>query len=229
MISKKGCLIIHGFGGGYFEIEHLAEYLKAKGYLVACPSLTGHTGKRDDLKGVSYLEWLQSAEDSLNTIIDQCDECYVAGFSMGGLIAMNLCNSYNLKKLVTINTPIYCWDIKNILGYLRYDMIHKTTIYITKYIRSIFKYPMSAMYNFRLFLYKTKKIINNVRIPALVIQAKGDDTVKVKSGKYIYEHLGSKYKKLNHYERSNHVILNSEVYSKVCEDIYDFLEEDYND
>ena len=40
--DKLGCLIIHGFGGGIFEIESLAEYLTDREYMVACPKLKGH-------------------------------------------------------------------------------------------------------------------------------------------------------------------------------------------
>jgi carboxylesterase len=42
--NKLGCLIIHGFGGGIFEIESLADYLTERGYIAACPELKGHTG-----------------------------------------------------------------------------------------------------------------------------------------------------------------------------------------
>lgn len=48
-----GCLILHGFGGDVKEVAPLAACLIDQEYKVLCPSLKGHTGRREDLEGVS--------------------------------------------------------------------------------------------------------------------------------------------------------------------------------
>jgi len=111
-----GCLIIHGFGGNYDEISPLADHLKSRGYKVACPALAGHTGRRCDLKKAGYTDWIKSAERGFLDLAHRCQTVYIIGFSMGGLIAFNLALQHKVAGIVTINTPIYYWDVRKILS-----------------------------------------------------------------------------------------------------------------
>ena len=113
---NTGCLIIHGFGGNYDEISPLADHLKSRGYKVACPALAGHTGRRCDLKKAGYTDWIKSAERGFLDLAHRCQTVYIIGFSMGGLIAFNLALQHKVAGIVTINTPIYYWDVRKILS-----------------------------------------------------------------------------------------------------------------
>lgn len=86
--DKLGCLIIHGFGGGIFEIESLADYLKDREYIVACPKLKGHTGIGKDMKTADYKDWINSAEAELIKLMEKTQNIAIIGFSMGCLIAV---------------------------------------------------------------------------------------------------------------------------------------------
>ena len=222
--NKAGCLVIHGFGGSIHEVEPLAEHLVEKGYEASCPQLKGHTGQRQDMKKATYEDWIDSAEQELLGLKDKTDEIVIIGFSMGGLIAVNLACKYNIKAIITINTPIYYWDLKRVLFNLMEDLRNKNAHNFKRYMRANENSPIAAMYNFQLLLNKTKAKICKVDCPALILQAKDDDTVRKSSVDYIYESLSSEHKEIKFYNNGGHQILRSQSADKVISDVTDFLD-----
>lgn len=223
MKNNKGFLIVHGFGGHLFEIEYLKNYLENKGYYIESPILKGHTGIRKDLGKADYNDWINSAEEGLIKLKERCDDIFLIGFSMGGLICINLALKYNIKGLVTINSPIYYWDIKKILSNIVSDIKNKKPNNIKRYIDSSLKFPVLSLINFRVLLYKTKQLVKNIKCPILVIQAMDDDTVKNTSGKYIYDNVCGNIKDIRYFEEGGHVILCSNTCEAVSKEIHNFI------
>ena len=60
-----GTVTLLPFGGNVKEVAPLASCLTNQGYKVFCPNLIGHTGRRKDFQGVSYNDWIASAEEGL--------------------------------------------------------------------------------------------------------------------------------------------------------------------
>nr|MDA8226948.1 alpha/beta fold hydrolase [Desulfitobacterium hafniense] len=178
MHNRIGCLIIHGFGGNINEVEPLISYLIEQGYKVMAPGLKGHTGKREDLKAVKYTEWIASAETDLLALLSDCKKVYIIGFSMGGLIAVNLGLKHRISGIVTLNTPIYYWNIKRIIINIASDLVNRDFKYSKRYINSSKKLPFLALLNFRLLLSKTKPKVKALKCPIFVAQAINDDTVR---------------------------------------------------
>src|SRR5690625_662253 len=97
-----GCLIIHGYTGGPYEVEPLATYLNQQtNWEIVVPTLPGH-GEMLALENVSHKTWLQAAEDSLEKLKEKCEEVYLIGFSMGGMIAAYLAAKFKVDKLVLL-------------------------------------------------------------------------------------------------------------------------------
>lgn len=223
LTKDTGCLIIHGFGGNVGEVEYLADYLQSKGYNVLCPSLKGHTDRRKDLAGVIYTDWIKSAEEGLIKIMEKSKKVFIVGFSMGGLIGLNLCEKYDIDGLVTLNTPIYYWDIKNIFSNIISDFKTGSFENVKRYLLSSRKFPIAALYNFRRLLSITKPKIGKIQCPILIAQANDDDTVRRTSAEYIFTRVGSKKKEIKYYDNSGHLILTSLAAKKVSEDVEAFL------
>jgi len=221
--NKLGCLVIHGFGGGIYEIEALADYLTDKDYLVVCPKLKGHTGNGRDMKGATYEDWIKSAEESLLILKEKTDSIAIIGFSMGGLIAVNLACKYDVKVLVTINTPIFYWNIPKVLFNLMDDVKNKRLNNVNRYLNAKKSSPLISMINFLLMLNKTKPKLKEINCPFLINQALDDDTVKVRSVDYIYNNISSESKKIKYYENGGHLILTNNAAQKVSADIEEFL------
>lgn len=224
MNKKNGCLIIHGFGGSVEDIKPLADALEEKGYKVFRPQLKGHTGKRKELKGVKYQDWIASAEEDLKALLSECDTVYIIGFSMGGLIAINLSCKYKIAGMVTLNTPIYYWDIPKILNNIFQGIVNRDFRKLKFYLQASRSFPISALLNFRVLLGKTKPLINKVKCPIFIGQALEDDTVRKSSAEFIYSHISTKKKTLKFYQNSGHLILWSRESSLVIQDVKDFLD-----
>ncbi len=223
MKQKIGCLVIHGFGGSYREVRPLVEALEQQEILINCPQLKGHTGIPSDLKEVRYTDWIGSAEEQLQCLKDQCEMVFIIGFSMGGLIGMQLASRYEVDGLVTINTPIYYLDKGKIISNIIHDLKTRDYSNIKRYLKPSNRLPLKALWNFRLLLNKTRELITSVRTPLLVAQAIDDDVVHHKSAGYIYTHAGSTVKKLSTYTRGGHVLLLSEAAHAVIGDVSRFL------
>jgi carboxylesterase len=225
MEQKTGCLVIHGFGGSFREIGPLAAALEERGIIVRCPVLKGHTGIVRDLKEVAYTDWIESAEEELKCLKQQCDAVFIIGFSMGGLIGMQLANRYRVSGLITINTPIFYFDFKKIISNIFSDIRTRNYINIRRYLKPSNRLPLTALWNFRLLLKETKQLIPAVAIPVMIAQSIDDDVVHHTSAGYIYTHIGSGSKKLATYPRGGHILLLSESAHALITDIFRFIAE----
>ena len=225
MVSKKKtkCLIIHGFGGGVHEIKPLAEYMIGLGYDVVCPILKGHSANRKDMNKATYLDWIDSAERELLRLKEMGDEILLIGFSMGGLIAFNLACKHNINAIVTINTPIFYWNIYQVFLNLVDDMKNKKCNHIKRYLQAKNNSPFLAMFQFLLLLHQTKPKLEKVNCPILIIQAEDDDTVRRKSVDYIYKHASSDRKKIKYFPKGGHLILLSPMAEQVFLCVEDFI------
>ena len=163
MDNRTGCLIIHGFGGNIDEIKPLAKFMEDKGFITFCPSLKGHTGDKKSLSGVSYKDWIESADKGLKYLLPKCDRVIVIGFSMGGLIGVHLAAKYNIYALATLSSPIYYWDVKRICLNILQDIKTKNFTNLKRYTNTGSRLPFSALVNFRIILSKTKPLFKKVK------------------------------------------------------------------
>jgi hypothetical protein len=81
----------------------------------------------------------------------------------------------NLRKIidstvVTLNAPIFYWDIKRIVLNIIEDIRKGKPENIKHYIRSGGSFPLSALLNFRKLLNKTKPKIKEVQCPVLLLK-----------------------------------------------------------
>ncbi|MCT4586107.1 MAG: alpha/beta fold hydrolase [Peptostreptococcaceae bacterium] len=226
-MNKYGVLLIHGFGGNIDEIKYLNDYISNKNYNTLAVKLRGHTGSKHHLRNTNYKDWIDSVEEGFLKLKKENEKIIVIGFSMGGLLAIDLYskNKECIDKIVTINTPIYIWNIKLIIKNILLDIKNKSKRHISKYLKGGNKYPLNALYNFNIFLLKTKEIIKHIDCEILITQATHDEVVNVKSAKYIFDRVKSENKQIKYYNDFEHVILNSISKEQISKDIFEFISE----
>ena len=88
--GEIGFLLIHGLGGTPVELRVLAKGLQKAGYTVHCPQLPGHCGSEDDLKHVSWRDWVAGSEAALDHLRKRCGTVVVGGLSMGAVVALQV-------------------------------------------------------------------------------------------------------------------------------------------
>jgi carboxylesterase len=217
MNENTGVLLIHGFAGNVEEVSPLRDYLRQKGYPVACPLLTGHGNSKKDLSRTTHEDWIASAERSYLQLARTCSRVIVVGFSMGGLIAVNLWH-YGYSGLVTVNMPVYYWNPKIIVANLFRDFRK----FGKKYLTASTDKSIASMVEFLKLLSKTKPMLGNITCKTLVIQAMDDDTVHCRSADYIYDRIRGG-KNLQKLPRGGHMIFQSGSSDEACAMIDEFI------
>ena len=85
-----GVLLIHGFTGAPTEVRPLGDFLAAQGYSVSGPLLPGHGVEPADLNRVRWQNWTQAVDDAYAELSRYVQQVFVAGLSLGGLLALHL-------------------------------------------------------------------------------------------------------------------------------------------
>lgn len=213
-----GVLILHGFCGETGDVRLLAETLSAGGYLVEAPLLAGHGTAKEELARTTYFDWIASAEQAYLRLAGKTNRIVAVGFSMGGLLTANLWN-YGFAGIITVNTPVYYWNFKNIGINLMSDFRGS----LRKYFRAADCSPWSTMLEFQKLLIHTKPMFSNITSKALIIQAMDDDTVHHKSADYIYGKLCGE-KSMYRVTDGGHMLFCSKRGPEICGVIERFIQ-----
>lgn len=207
-MSKKACVLIHGFTGSPRDIEIIAEHLKNKGFEVSTPILAGHSidMNRWEMSKFTWSDWIASAETALKALSEKNDyeELYLVGYSMGGVIAAHLATKYPIKKLVLISASYFYTNPKSLIK--NFNRIHFTKAELSRYIYKFKHTPLKATINFRKLVKELSPSLINVEVPTLIIQGEMDDLVDPSSAEYIYNTVRSKEKSMHLLPKSKHFI-----------------------
>ncbi|MGG3623611.1 alpha/beta fold hydrolase [Bacillus gobiensis] len=197
-----GCLCIHGFTGAPYEVEPLADYFKkSTDWDVQTITLPGH-GDTLALKGISFQEWLACAEIELVRMLKRCDELYIIGFSMGGMIAAYLAAKYPVKKLVLLSAAALYINPRQFiadLAHLWKDSVRGTlaeNIIYSRYKKKFLKTPISSAFQFQKLVKATKPALKSLELPVLIVQGECDAIVPVSSARFLYNTIPSLHKEL---------------------------------
>jgi carboxylesterase len=225
----KGCLCIHGFTGSPYEVAPLVSFLKKRtDWLLRVPTLPGH-GETLQLKGVSYQEWLEHAEQELQFLLDQCEEVYIIGFSMGGIIASYLAAKYSINKLVLLSAAAYYINLKQLTEDMK-EIVRDSlkgnlasNELFQRYKKKIIETNIGATIQFRKLVSAIRPMLPDVKVPTLIAQGEADGIVPMKSAQYLYEHIGASTKEILYIPKSKHHICHCEENELLFERILSFL------
>ena len=109
LAGKTGVLMIHGFRGSPASVKPWALSLHEKGLSVAVPTLAGHGTHWNDLNKVNWEDWYGVVEKEFLELKKHCDQVFVAGFSVGGALALRLSQirGSELAGAILVNASIY--------------------------------------------------------------------------------------------------------------------------
>lgn len=109
-ISNQGnsllpaCLLLHGFGGSPYDLKPLAQALATHDRTVLAPCLAGHCGESvREMRKASQHEWLEGARGAFERLRKGHRAVDIVGFSLGGLLALDLANESSVRRVVLIN------------------------------------------------------------------------------------------------------------------------------
>lgn len=88
--GRSGVLLIHGLTGTPNEMRFVAKGLNRNGFTVHGMQLAGHCGSEEDLLKTGWHDWYRSVWEAADRLRSEVDHMFVAGLSMGSLLALKL-------------------------------------------------------------------------------------------------------------------------------------------
>jgi carboxylesterase len=110
---KVGALLLHGLTGMPNELRSLEKALKLIGCDVEAPMLAGHGNGPKALLKTGWKDWVESARPALKALSERCDQVYVGGLSMGGLIPVILASENPKVCGIASLSPTIKYDAQN--------------------------------------------------------------------------------------------------------------------
>lgn len=225
-----GIFLSHGFTATTAEIRLVAEKFHAQGYTVAAPLLPGHGTKPEDLNQVHWRDWVESGEASLQKLLGSCEQVWVAGASMGGLLALYLASnnpqiSGALLYVPAIRTLMRKRDLLQLyLGAPFIKEMPRDSLDGSDLWQGYPGLPLKGIIQFLRFQSATLKRLSDVRQPVLIFQGRLDLTVAPEAGKIIMNGISSEIKEHHWMENSSHSIALDEEYEEVAALSIEFIE-----
>jgi carboxylesterase len=237
--SKIGILMLHGFTSTPYQFKDLSQYLAQKGFTVYAPLIAGHGTDPEDLIKTSPKEWCQSVKDAFLKLKEKSEKVFILGNSFGGNLAFWLAKEMNgsIAGIISLGAPVklrYHWFL--VLRYRLYGRFRKyyhkpPRVYKTDYTDMVDEVtypviPIKSLGEFFDFLAnETIPNLEKVKAPVLVAHANVDPVSHPKSATYIYEHLGSNFKKIYWFESRKHILTSGDCCYDLFEKIYKFIQE----
>lgn len=105
--QSAAALCLHGLTGTPYEVRPLGEALAARGVRAVGPHLPGHGETPAALAAIgSHAPWLDAARAQVRALRERHERVFVAGLSMGGLLALALAAEGEIDAAVVVGTPL---------------------------------------------------------------------------------------------------------------------------
>ncbi len=104
--GSVGCLCLHGLTGTPQEMAWLGQHMAEQGSAVYVPRLTGHGINPSYLTRTRWQDWYASALDGYHLLRRECDQVFVMGLSMGGLLTLLLAASEPVDGAAVLAAPL---------------------------------------------------------------------------------------------------------------------------
>lgn len=211
-----GVLMLHGLTGSPSELRPVAEALHTQGWTVSAPLLAGHGTIPADLNKTRWQDWLATAESAFADLQQKCDVVFVAGQSMGGLLALNLAMRHDSEIAGTVvYAPAVILRDKTcrlapIAKYFVKETPKGPDDFLDKQAMArLWSYavnPVPAVHELLKLIGQTKRILPQVTCPLLILHSIRDQIIDSASAQFVYKGTGSTDKQIFMLDNSGHVI-----------------------
>lgn len=210
----------------------MGDYLNDRGLTISAPCLPGHGTTPEDLNTYGWADWTHEVELTYDRLLQQCQQVFVAGLSMGALLAL---------QLVAIR--------KEVLGLITYAAAIDPTDWrrhmprmLSRIIRQIPKskerwydpttadrlwsyesYPTTAAFEMFKGIPVVRGLLPQVTCPYLSFYCHEDPTISVAGVRRLYDEIGSEQKELVELSECGHVITLDGRWEQVAKKSFEFI------
>ena len=226
-----GILFLHGFTGSPASVRPWALGMHSAGYTISVPRVAGHGTHWKDLNQTTWQEMYESVQESLNRLQADCERVFVAGFSVGGALALRIAQKRGseIEGLLLLNSSIY--DDRKLLKLLPvmkyfFPALKSSGSDIAqpeKIVHGYDRIPLKALDSIRTLWRRVEKDLYMVDVPLLVAYSLNDHVVDPSCSLTIIDQVSSPTVREIIFEKSFHnVSLDYEVEDLISES-YEFL------
>ncbi len=214
-LSKKdtAILLFHGYAQTSKIYRPYLDVLKEYGDVFA-PTLTGHYESRIvDIK--DYKDLIQSNLEIYKLVREQYKKVIIIGYSLGGIISINLASKIKPDKLILISTPInYDYEafkisVLSLINEFRKIKKNKQEFKISTYVE-MFKLASLA-----------RKQLKKIDCDTLILHGEKDDLDPIEQSYYILSNINSQSREFYRIKNVNHYVL--EHYDLVLPKIIEYI------
>lgn len=203
----------------------LGQHLHNQGMTVYGPRMPGHGSDYHDLARFRWQDWYLAAYDGYRMLRETCDQVFVAGLSMGGLLTLLLAANEPLDGIVVMAAPLTLPN-SPMLPYTRY--LQRVMPYFNAPDKDDFpkrlakeqarrgdpvvgrvryrRWPTRAAAELYKLMQHVDTLLPSISVPALVLYSENDQTVPVINQQYVVDRLGSPDVDWHTYTASGHIL-----------------------
>lgn len=227
-------LFIHGFTASPSELYPVAKLLHE--YYDCSTSgllLPGHGSRPEDLNLCSWQDWFAAVKKELSDLQREYAEVFVAGLSMGGLLALySGLHVPGISGVSAINTPVFQRSsitaaLAPLLRIFRpYWPKQEPTAQQQLEAEGRFAYnfyPLKAFQSMGRLRRRVLQELGDMEIPVLIMQSQNDEVVKPESGGFLAARLRHRGGRLVELESSGHIASMGPEKEKIARELAEFI------
>jgi carboxylesterase len=217
------CLVLHGLGGGAYELKPLIDALEAQGIRVRAPVLPGHEGPGPVMPASVWRDWVAAAESGFDELAASGHPVVCIGFSTGATVGLYLATRRPVARLVLLapfvgirytsllpgRPKFYMKSLARLFPNLprRSPAVHDPVMRQWAAEAGHFKtFNLRATESALELIEEVKPLVPSITLPTLIIQGQLDTVVEPAGAAWLHRHLGSTDKTIVTLARSEHLV-----------------------
>lgn len=222
-------LVLHGFKGITDNMTILTEHLHAEGYTVSTPRLPGHGTNHIDFHLTGWRDWLRRSIDAYLDLRGSHGHVYLAGLSMGGVLALILASMFEVEKMALCApglkasnplvplSPLLRFLVPRLSsGYEEESPDPERHVLADEYWGVHTAYSVSQLYRLQRY---AKRRLSKVTADTIILVSAADRTVPASVADLIEDRISSARTRRVVLERSSHVLTEGVEKDRVTEEI----------
>ena len=217
------CLLLHGLGGGPYELEPLITELKNRGVVFQAPVLPGHEGPGPTMPASRWADWAATAEAAFDDLAASGSPVAVIGFSTGGTLSLYLSSRRPVARQIVM-APFLAIRYTGLIplrpaSYLKHlaqlipDLPRRPPAVRDPEMRRwagqadrFQTFSLHAALSALELIDEVKPLVPTITTPTLILQGRLDTVVEPANASWLYHNLGSREKTLITFPGSDHLI-----------------------
>ena len=216
----------------------MGEYLNRQGYTCLGVRLAGHATHPEDMIRSRYTDWIASVESGYHTLRGSTDHIFLAGLSMGGVLALLISTYLKVRGVIAMSTPSRLpkdypiWFLRAASKLIKYSPKRKGEpgsgwFDKTAYQEQISypQNPVRSVAELKELILAMNAALSRVAIPVLLMHSKDDTYVLPENMERIYSALVDAQDKAKLYiTGSGHVVTRDAAREQVFQSALEFIQ-----